>query len=98
MAKVLIPSRPQDNHKTFVKFLIHPTNGELIAYFPYMKYGFNGYRHDLKTCYAHVGQHSSCAPEYAKECRYAKETEYSDLKKELESLGYNLKLSVNNLK
>lgn len=88
----------KDTFKTFVKFLIHPANGDLIAYFPYMKYGYNGYRNDLKTCYAHVGQHSSCAPEYAKECRYATEAEYKDLKTELESLGYDLKLSVNNLR
>lgn len=51
---------------------------------------------DLKgnvTCYEHVGQHHSA--DY-KGCvaksRLATEEEYSDLKREMEGLGYNLKV------
>ena len=77
--------------KVFVKFLIHP-DGDLMAYFPYMvsSKGF-------KTCYAHIGQHSACSPDYAKECRPATPTEYADLQKELISIGYELKISKKNL-
>lgn len=78
--------------KVFVKFLIHP-DGDLMAYFPYMKADNKG----NKTCYAHIGQHSACSPEYAKECRYAGTNEYGDLKTELESIGYELRISKSNL-
>lgn len=83
----------KDTEQTEVIFLIHPVNGELMAYFPKEEYGFNGYRNDLKTCYAHIGQHSACAPEYAKECRPAKPEEYKELQTELEGMGYNLIVS-----
>ena len=75
---------------TKVKFLVHTGNGELYAFFPQLRYGFNGYRNDLKTAYAHVGQHSACAIEYVNESRYATESEYKELKKELEGQGYEL--------
>lgn len=77
---------------TLVKFRIHPVSGELFAFFPQLKYGFNGYRNDLKTCYAHIGQHSACAKEYEQESRAARPNEYNPLKSELESIGYNLKI------
>lgn len=77
--------------KVFVKFLIHP-DGDLFAYFPYME-SSKGF----KTCYAHIGQHSACSPDYAKECRPATPTEYADLQKELTSIGYELKISKKNL-
>lgn len=78
--------------KVFVKFLMHP-DGDLMAYFPYMKADNKG----NKTCYAHIGQHSACSPEYAKECRPATPTEYADLQKELISIGYELNISKKNL-
>jgi hypothetical protein len=77
---------------TLVKFYQHPVNGDQFALFPQLKAGFNGYRNDLLTCYSHIGQHSSCAPDYVKECRAMKESEYAGLKTELESIGYNLKV------
>lgn len=76
---------------TLVKFRVHPANGDLIAFFPQLVFSFNGYRKN-HTCYAHIGQHSACNVEYVKECRPAKESEYSALKTELESIGYNLKI------
>ena len=45
------------------------------------------------TIYQHVGQHSSGKYTHClKTSRPAAESEYNDLKKELESLGYNLKV------
>ena len=75
---------------TKVKFLVHKWNGELYAFFPQLRYAPNGHRNDLKTAYAHIGQHSACAIEYVNESRYATESEYKDLKKELEGQGYEL--------
>jgi hypothetical protein len=76
--------------KTFVKFLIEKENdgteGGVFAYFPYLKADYKG----NKLMYTHVGQHGACSPLYAKECRYATETEYQRLKKELEDLEYDL--------
>ena len=64
----------------------------VLAIFPKQKYGFNGYRNDLITCYSHIGQHSGCAPEYVINKLPAKKEEYKDLSEELENLGYNLKI------
>jgi len=76
---------------TKVKFL-KEIGGNVLAYFPQLRYARNGYRNDLKTCYAHIGQHSACASEYAKKCVPATPEEYNDLKNELISLGYTLNI------
>lgn len=88
--------------KTKVQFLVHElpptetgevnTNKDLFAFFPDENYNYNLYGNDSKVCYAHFGQHSSCHIAYAKESRPATEEEYSDLKKELESIGYELEI------
>jgi hypothetical protein len=44
----------------------------------------------MRTCYSHIGQHSACHPDYAKECKEA--TDYQELKEELESIGYSLNI------
>ena len=86
--------------KTKVKFLVHPKNEEDgfadgFAYFPDDVFDNGGIN---RTCYSHIGQHSSCCPEYAKESmkiipEEINEYEWAkDLKEELESLGYNLEL------
>lgn len=59
---------------------------DVFAYFPHETADPNG----NKLCYAHVGQHSACSEEYAQECQLATEEQYSDLKHELDSRGYNL--------
>lgn len=41
------------------------------------------------TCYAHIGQHSSCCYEWYFEQRKAKPEEYADLLRELVSIGYD---------
>lgn len=77
---------------TLVRFY-HEPGHSVLAYFPQKKYGFNGYRNDLKVCYSHVGQHSSCAPEYAKKLSVVKYLEdCKDLIAELTQIGYELKI------
>ena len=75
---------------TLVKFRIEPTRS-VIAIFPQLKES-NGLRTDLITCYSHNGQHSAAAPEYVAKLRKAKPKEFTDLKEELESIGYNLRV------
>lgn len=78
--------------KTKVKFLIErwdSPNPDVFAYFPDEEYNDNP---DLRCCYSHVGQHSACHWEYAMECVAATEEQYLPLKKELESIGYELEV------
>lgn len=44
------------------------------------------------TCYAYIGQHSACGSEWYHSTRAAKPAEYADLLKELESIGYRVKV------
>ena len=69
--------------KEEVIFLYHPDNKEVFAYFPKMVH--NG---KFMTCYSHIGQHSACSPEYAKECKEATQDQYRDLLTELTVIGY----------
>ena len=70
--------------KTAVVFL--QNKDDLFAYFPDEIADKEG----NKTAYSHIGQHSACSPEYARESEPAKD--YQDLKNELESIGYKLKV------
>ena len=76
---------------TLVKFRVHPVNGDTFAFFPQLVFSFNGYRKN-HTSYSHIGQHSACNVDYVKECRPANESEYLLLKRELEQIGYTLKV------
>ena len=83
--------------KVDVKFLID-TLGNVFAYFPHENYyskdniGYGSVTaknwQDMKTCYAHVGQHSVCNKDYARKCKEAIYSEYIYLLKELHSIGY----------
>lgn len=81
----------RDRYKTDVLFLIEKPEGNLkcdiFAFFTSEKYNDTP---NLFTCYAHVGQHSSCHLDYANACEQAVYSQYQDLLKELISLGYNL--------
>jgi hypothetical protein len=73
------------------KVLFRKDNYGIIAYFPEIS--------ESKTdpmicmCYSHVGQHSSAHIEYIQtETKSCTEEEYSSLKKELEYIGYELKV------
>lgn len=71
-----------------VQFLYHEANDDLFAYFPELDGDMNG----NKTSYAHIGQHSACSPDYAKECNKATKEQYLPLMRELESIGYQLEI------
>jgi hypothetical protein len=91
----------KDKFKTKVQFLVNarqPENDDreqldddLFAYFPEMLDSISG-KVFYYTAYSHVGQHSACHTEYAKESRPATPEEYAPLKAELESIGYNLEI------
>lgn len=82
---------------TKVIFLVNERDGEhtdVFAYFPELNSDENG---RFKTSYSHIGQHSACDPEYAKESRLATPEEYTELKNELEGIGYNLDVIDNDI-
>ncbi len=74
---------------TAVLFYNEPGAG-IMAVFP--KEYWTDKSRDTFTCYAHIGQHSAVHKDYLKECTLATKDEYSDLQKELESIGYKLKI------
>lgn len=79
-----------DKHSTPVIFRVERNTGrELTAVFPTLPADYNG---AYMTCYAHVGQHSACSFDWYGKTRPAKPHEYAALAKELESLGYRLKV------
>lgn len=82
----------KDNYITeviFRKVKSGDDKGTIEAFFPY---DISDLRGNI-TCYAHIGQHSgACWDYYLRNTVPAKENEYQDLKTELESIGYNLKV------
>lgn len=82
----------KDTHITEVVFRADKNGafkGQVFAMFPHEVCDFSG----NVTSYQHVGQHSGA--NYSgcvAKTRLCTEEEYKDLKKELESLGYNLKV------
>lgn len=60
-------------------------NGDVLAVFPYEISN----RTNVLS-YMHVGQHSDCAWDINNSTKAATESEYNDLKIELESIGYKL--------
>lgn len=74
--------------KTTVIFRKYKPKNTIIALFPYDIH--NGY---LVTCYIHIGQHMGADYNHCiKSSKPAKPNEYEPLKKELESIGYNLEV------
>lgn len=76
-----------DTETTLVTFY-KEEDGDIMAYFP-LEYWNNS---DTRTCYAHVGQHSACHPDYVKDLKVATEQEYTPLFEELTGQGYKLKV------
>lgn len=75
-----------------VVFLLEKDNttgkstGVPFAYFPGLDWNLSG----DKTCYAHLGQHGPCAPDYAKGCKRAPlNATTAALLKELRAAGYD---------
>jgi hypothetical protein len=85
---------PQIQDKIDVKFLIEKEedgSANCFAYFPKMFYNKELYKTTF-TSYAHIGQHSACHEDYAKECTLATKDQYKDLEMELVSIGYELNI------
>ena len=81
-------SEEKQKNETPVLFLIEQHGEGVFAFFPEMVH--NG---PFMTSYAHIGQHSACSPEYAKECKEATQDQYRELLTELTLIGYtNLKI------
>lgn len=78
------------NEKTRVIFRKF-SDGEIIALFPELP-GTNNYQWDCDS-YMHTGQHGSASVELPYITLPATPQEYSDLKRELESLGYDLRIA-----
>jgi hypothetical protein len=67
-----------------VVFLKDSQDNEVFAYFPFEEW-CNG----TMSCYAHIGQHSACHPNYANSCKEAKKSELIPLLNELVKIGYD---------
>ena len=78
----------QAKTKISVKFLYHRRNNDLFAFFP----NDIEISPNIKMCYSHVGQHSSCHINYANESEPASEVQYFLLEQELKSIGYELNI------
>lgn len=82
----------KDNYLTeviFRKVKSGDDKGTIEAFFPYAISDTKG----NVTCYAHIGQHSgACWDYFLFKTAPANENEYSELKSELESIGYNLNI------
>ena len=77
----------------FVKDITPDFKGEVTAVFPQLNYNKILYGNVMKNCYTHIGQHNGMHIDWMIECTTsATPNEYADLKKELESLGYDLKV------
>ena len=63
--------------------------GDIIALFPEVQYNNDK---DLCMSYQHIGQHGAASYRLIDDTILAKPEEYSDLAKELEDIGYNLKI------
>ena len=84
----------QDTKETPVLFRCDPygpVKNEVTAVFPCEPAHLHGY---YMTCYAHIGQHSSCDYGWYKKTRPATPKEYADLKQELESAPYGYQLKI----
>lgn len=70
--------------------IFYKEDTDVLAVFP--KEMYLDFSTETVVCYAPVGQHSACSKDYYKTLEPAKPNEYYNLKKELESLGYRLKI------
>ena len=78
--------------KVKVLFLIDKEFNEVFAYFLEEKYSSED---NIFTSYSHIGQHSACHVDYAKECKEATRLQYFPLANELTSIGYKLTILNN---
>lgn len=74
-----------------VIFLKEKDGTDIFAFFPDLVADRKG----NLTSYAHIGQHSACSIDYAKQCKVAEH--YKELAAELTSIGYELDILNNKL-
>ena len=79
-----------EEEKIEVVFL-KESDGSIFAVFN-ENYNSEIYKDIVKWSYSSIGQHGACHIDYISECEVASPVEYESLKKELESLGYNLEI------
>ena len=79
----------KDNHITEVIFRKLTSSNRILALFPYEASPEIG----MVLSYMHIGQHGDAHYQHCLDIStLATEEEYSDLKQELENIGYNLKV------
>lgn len=82
------PSSSMDKHQTTVVFRKYP-DGSIIALMPAVKWDHRG----NCTSYMHVGQHGGADYQgVIASTKPAQPGEYEDLKRELQGLGYSLRI------
>ena len=77
----------KDQHTTEVQFKKFE-DGEVIALFPKEEWDLNG----NIASYIHVGQHGGASRELLEDLEDATKEEYTELKNELEGIGYNFEV------
>lgn len=78
----------QDTEKTIVVFRVWKKGGEVIALFPGINEG-----HGFCSSYEHIGQHGGADYQgVMNQTTPAQPEDYYDLMKELEGIGYSLKI------
>jgi len=76
---------------TLVKF--YKEENSVMAFFPQLKYHKRNFNDKIKMSYTHIGQHSGCNVDYAKNLRPSTNfDECLDLIGELNNIGYELKI------
>ena len=74
---------------TFRKF----TDGDVIALFPKLFTGQDNDSNQFIMSYMHIGQHGDASDDLIDDLSPATSDEYSDLKAELTSIGYELEVA-----
>ena len=88
-----LPGMTEDNPPVEVVFRMDRGKpgpfSEPTAVFPRIREGLG-----MASCYVHTGQHSACSLGWYRTTRPATEAEYAPLKRELERIGYHLKIRL----
>lgn len=74
-------------NNTVDRVVFRMIRGEVCAFLPDSDVNYGNI-----LCYAHIGQHSEASLEYYRLGRLATPQEYTDLKTELESIGYKIRV------
>ncbi len=83
----------KDTHKTIVIFRKFKKSGEIIALFPEE---IASLQPEFCESYMHIGQHGAALSDLTDITRPATPEEYTELKAELEDIGYNLTVKKKN--